>query len=61
MFNPTFWVVTQPWGQNNPVAGFVHILPSTGLYLKVGYVFFQKRFRKLSRAQYQNKLVANQQ
>ncbi len=29
--------------------------------LKVGYVYFQKRFRKLSRAQYQNKLVANQQ
>ncbi len=29
--------------------------------LKVGYVFFQKRFRKLSRAEYQNKLVANQQ
>ncbi len=28
--------------------------------LKVGYVIFQKRFRKRSRAQYQNKLVANQ-
>uniref|UniRef100_A0A671Q5Z8 Otoferlin b n=1 Tax=Sinocyclocheilus anshuiensis TaxID=1608454 RepID=A0A671Q5Z8_9TELE len=27
MFNPTFWVVTQPLGQNNPVAGFVHISP----------------------------------
>ncbi len=29
--------------------------------LKVGYVFFPKRFRKLSRAQYQYKLIANQQ
>ncbi len=29
--------------------------------LKVGYVFFQKRFRKPSRAEYQNKLEANQQ
>ncbi len=28
--------------------------------LKVGYVIFQKRFRK-SQADYQNKLVANQQ
>ncbi len=28
MFNPTFWPVT-----SNPTAGFVHILPSTGLYL----------------------------
>uniref|UniRef100_A0A672QRH7 Otoferlin n=1 Tax=Sinocyclocheilus grahami TaxID=75366 RepID=A0A672QRH7_SINGR len=33
MFNPIFWVVTQPLGQNNPVAGFVHISPSAGLYL----------------------------
>ncbi len=33
MFNPTFWAVTQPLGQNNPTAGFVLILPSTGLYL----------------------------
>ncbi len=29
------------------------------LFLKVGYVFFQKPFRKWSRAQYQNKLVSN--
>ncbi len=29
--------------------------------LKVGDVFFQNHFRKLSRAEYQNKLVANQQ
>ncbi len=29
----TFWVLTQPLGQNNPIAGFVHISPSTGLYL----------------------------
>ncbi len=33
MFNPTFWAVTQPLGQNNPIAGFIHILPSAGLYL----------------------------
>ncbi len=33
MFNPTFWAVTQPLGKNNPIAGFVHILPSAGLYL----------------------------
>ncbi len=33
MFNPTFWPVTQPLGQHNPIAGFVHILPSAGLYL----------------------------
>ncbi len=25
--------VTQPLGLNNPIAGFVHILPSAGLYL----------------------------
>ncbi len=31
------------------------------LHLKVGYVFFQKRFRKRVGAEYQNKLVANQQ
>ncbi len=31
------------------------------VHVKGGYVFFQKCFRKLSRAQYQNKLVANQQ
>ncbi len=31
------------------------------IYLKVGYVFFQKRFRKRVGAEYQNKLVANQQ
>ncbi len=30
-------------------------------YWAKGYVFFQKCFRKLSRAEYQNKLVANQQ
>ncbi len=29
--------------------------------LNVGYEFFQKCFRKLSRAEYQNKLAANQQ
>ncbi len=33
MFNPTFWVVPQPLGQNNPIAGFVHILSCAGLYL----------------------------
>ncbi len=33
MFNPTFWAVTQPLGKNNPIAGFVHILPNTTLYL----------------------------
>ncbi len=33
MFNSTFWAVTQPLGKNNPIAGFVHILPSAGLYL----------------------------
>ncbi len=33
MFNPTFWEVTQPLGLNNPIAGFIHILPSAGLYL----------------------------
>ncbi len=33
MFNPTFLVVTQMLGQNNPIAGFVHILPNAGLYL----------------------------
>ncbi len=33
MFNPTFWAVTQLLGLNNPIAGFVHILPSAGLYL----------------------------
>ncbi len=33
MFKPTFWAVTQPLGQNNPIAGFVYILPSAGLYL----------------------------
>ncbi len=33
MFNPTFWAVTQPLGLNNPIAGFVHILHSAGLYL----------------------------
>ncbi len=32
-FNPTFSAVTQPLGLNNPIAGFVHILPSAGLYL----------------------------
>lgn len=37
----------------------VYIIGS--LVLKVGYVFFQRRFRKLSQAQYQNELVANQQ
>ncbi len=26
-------LVTQPLGQNNPIAVFVYILPSTGLYL----------------------------
>ncbi len=31
--NPTFWAVTQPLGKNNPIAGFIHILPSAGLYL----------------------------
>ncbi len=35
------------------------ILPTVYIHLKVGYVFFQKRFKKLSRAQYQNKFVAN--
>ncbi len=25
--------LTQPLGQNNPIAGFVHISPSAGLYL----------------------------
>ncbi len=38
MFNPTFWAVTQPLGQNNSIAGFVHILPAlevcTGFKLK---------------------------
>ncbi len=33
MFNPTFWAVTQPLDQNNPIAGFVLNLPSAGLYL----------------------------
>ncbi len=33
MFNPTFWALTQPLGLNNPIAGFVLILPSAGLYL----------------------------
>ncbi len=33
MFNITFWAVTQPFGQNNPFAEFVHIIRSTGLYL----------------------------
>ncbi len=28
MFNPTFWAVTQLLGLNNPIAGFIHILPS---------------------------------
>ncbi len=32
--NSTFWVVTQLMGKKNPtIAGFVHILPSAGLYL----------------------------
>ncbi len=33
MFSLTFWAVTQPLGLNNPIAGFIHILPSAGLYL----------------------------
>ncbi len=33
MFNPTVWTVTQPLSLNNPIAGYVHILPSAGLYL----------------------------
>ncbi len=34
-YYPEGWVnhLTQPLGQNNPVTGFVHISPSTGLYL----------------------------
>ncbi len=34
-YYPEGWVkhLTQPLDQNNPVAGFVHISPSTGLYL----------------------------
>ncbi len=34
---------------------------SENRFLKAGYAIFQKRFRKLTRAEYQNKLVANQQ
>ncbi len=26
MFNPTFWELSQSLGQNNTIAGFVHIL-----------------------------------
>ncbi len=33
MFNPTFWAVTQPLGQNNPIVEFVQILTSAGLHL----------------------------
>ncbi len=33
MFNPSFWTVTQPLGQNNLISVFVHILPSAGLCL----------------------------
>ncbi len=33
MFNPTFWAVTKLLGLNNPITGFIHILPSAGLYL----------------------------
>ncbi len=33
MFDPTFWVVIQMLGQNNQIAGFVHIVPNAGLYL----------------------------
>ncbi len=45
MFNPTFWAVTQPLGLNNPIAGFIHILPSAGLYwtqhfLECGCLFY---------------------
>ncbi len=33
-FDPAiFCLVTQPLGQNNPVAGFVHIIPNTALFL----------------------------
>ncbi len=42
MFNPTFWVVTQTLGQNNPIAGFVHILPSAGLYLTQHFLEWSK-------------------
>ncbi len=31
------------------------------MWLNVGYAIFKKRFRKRVRAEYQNKLVANQQ
>ncbi len=33
MFNPTFYEVTQMLDQNNPIAGIVHILANSGLYL----------------------------
>ncbi len=29
----TYTTITQPLGQNNPIAGFVHILLRAGLYL----------------------------
>ncbi len=41
MINPTFWAVTKPLGLNNPIAGFLHILASAGLYLT--HYFFECR------------------
>ncbi len=58
--------LTMPWPAWRGGSGAVrmqcdHLLRWCMEQLKVGYVIFQKRFRKLSRAEYQNKLVANQQ
>ncbi len=57
MFNSTFWAVTQPLGLNNPIAGFVHNLPSTGLYLTqhfLVYIFCMTIFYIPNPTQYLN-------
>ncbi len=41
-YYPECWVkhLTQPLCQNNPIAGFVNILPSTGLYLTQHFLVY---------------------
>ncbi len=41
-YYPEGWVkhLTQILGQNNPIAGFVHISPSTGLYLTQHFLVY---------------------
>ncbi len=40
------WFWLRMLGQNNPIAGFVHILPSAGLYLTQHFLLKEKKLFK---------------